>query len=314
MKHIYGPVNSRRLGWSLGVDPIPLKTCNWNCVYCQLGRSRPLTNERKIYHPLEEIIHEIDQVLDVHQAGKIDWITIVGSGEPTLHSELGLIIKEIKQRTDIPLAVITNGSLLHLPVVRENLGMADAVLPSLDAGDADLYRKINRPHPEIPYNQLLEGLIAFRREYGGRLWVEVMLVEHLNTSENSLEELSTVLQKVNPDEIHINIPSRPPAETWVEVPQEASIRRAISILGTKARVLCPVQGKYGSGGPKDEIDELIGIISRHPLSEDELSVFLRHWSPGKVGQALKEIEQSGFAQKVVRNGEVFWVADEAYFP
>jgi wyosine [tRNA(Phe)-imidazoG37] synthetase (radical SAM superfamily) len=129
----------------LGIDPIPLKTCNWNCVYGQLGCSKPLMNERKRYYLIEEIILEIDHALGIYKPKDIDWITIVGSGEPTLHADIGLIIQAIKSRTSIPVAVITKRSLLHLPEVRKDLVGAEAVLPSLDAGSSPLYRKINRP-------------------------------------------------------------------------------------------------------------------------------------------------------------------------
>lgn len=314
MKYVFGPIPSRRLGRSLGIDLIPLKTCNWNCVYCQLGRSKPLTNKRRCYNPPDEILSEIDQVLDFHQAADIEWITIVGSGEPTLHSDIGFIIREIEQRTDTPLAVITNGSLLHLPEVRAELGMADAVLPSLDAGSTELYRNINRPHPEIPFHLLIDGLIAFRSEYNGRLWVEVMLVDSMNTNEEALTDISAALEMVNPDEVHINIPTRPSAETWVQPPDRDTIRRAVSILGMQTNVLYPVHGIYDVSGPNDELSELVGIISRHPISEDEISVILGHWPPEKVNQALKEIEINRFAKKVVRNEVVFWVASGSHFP
>ena len=158
MKYVYGPVPSRRLGQSLGIDPVPLKTCNWNCVYCQLGRSRPVVNERKDYFPPDEILAEVDRTLGAHRPGEIDWVTFVGSGEPLLHARLGWMIRQVKARTEIPVAVITNGSLLHRPDVREELATADAVLPSLDAGNADLYRCINRPHPQITFERLVEGI------------------------------------------------------------------------------------------------------------------------------------------------------------
>ena len=130
MKYVFGPVPSRRLGKSLGIDPIPLKTCNWNCVYCQLGRTRPLTNTRREYIPSQDILTEIQQALVEYQPGEIDWITFVGSGEPTLHSELGWLIQHVKKLTDLPVAVITNGALLYLPKVRTELTAADAVLPT----------------------------------------------------------------------------------------------------------------------------------------------------------------------------------------
>ncbi|MCK4825117.1 radical SAM protein, partial [bacterium] len=173
MKYVFGPVPSRRLGQSLGIDTIPLKTCNWNCIYCQLGRSKPLRNERLDYIPLSEIMSQFKIALGSHKPEEIDWITFVGSGEPTLHAGIGWLINEVKKLTDIPVAVITNGSLLFLQSVRKALKAADAVLPSLDAGTQKLYKKINRPHPDISFNRFIEGLVTFRNEFQGDLWVEV---------------------------------------------------------------------------------------------------------------------------------------------
>jgi wyosine [tRNA(Phe)-imidazoG37] synthetase (radical SAM superfamily) len=155
-------------------------------VYCQLGRTRPVTNERRNYYPTGEILREIDLVLEYNQSEDIDWITIVGSGEPTLHAGIGKIIQVIKQRTDIPVAVITNGSLMQLPEVRTSLYTVDAVLPSLDAGNPVLYRRINRPNPNIQYNQYIDGLRKFRENYKGKFWIEVMLIKDVNESEDDL--------------------------------------------------------------------------------------------------------------------------------
>jgi wyosine [tRNA(Phe)-imidazoG37] synthetase (radical SAM superfamily) len=218
MQYVFGPVPSRRLGQSLGIDTIPLKTCNWNCVYCQLGRTQPVVNERREYIPRAEIIAQVRQALASHAADEIDWVTFVGSGEPTLHSGIGWLIREVKQLTDHPVAVITNGSLLYLPEVREELAAADAVLPTLDAGTAELYRRINRPHPEVTFGRLTDGLIAFRQGYQGCMWLEVMLVHGLNDVEQALHQLATVLRRIGPDEVHINLPTRPSAETWVQPP------------------------------------------------------------------------------------------------
>jgi wyosine [tRNA(Phe)-imidazoG37] synthetase (radical SAM superfamily) len=155
MKYISGPVPSRRLG--------------------QLGRSLPLTNQRSEYVPVKELLLEAEQVLGSYRNGDIDWVTFVGSGEPTLHSCLGELIRRVKNITAFPVAVITNGSLLYLPEVRQELIAVDAILPTLDAGIAELYRKINRPHPQITFERLVDGLITFRKEYRGKLWVEVIL-------------------------------------------------------------------------------------------------------------------------------------------
>ena len=187
MKSVFGPVPSRRLGQSLGIDPIPLKTCNWNCVYCQLGRSRPLTNIQREYIPRRAILEEIKQVLSRYQPGEIDWITFVGSGEPTLHSGLGWLISEVKALTTLPVAVITNGARLYQPETRRQLALADAVLPSLDAGNPRLYRKINRPWPKLTFEHLVEGMVAFRQEYQGKLWLEIMLIRGLNDTVRILD-------------------------------------------------------------------------------------------------------------------------------
>jgi wyosine [tRNA(Phe)-imidazoG37] synthetase (radical SAM superfamily) len=314
MKFVFGPVPSRRLGQSLGIDTIPLKTCNWNCIYCQLGRTMPLTNERREYVPAEEILLEVEQALRSRLNGEVDWVTFVGSGEPTLHSRIGWLIRQIKLRTNKPIAVITNGSLLYLPEVRKELSVADAILPTLDAGTAELYRKINRPHPEITFERLVDGLIAFRKEYQGKLWVEVMVVRGLNDTPQALEDISKVLQRVKPDAVHINLPTRPPVETWVQPPDDEGLMRAVSILGNIAEVVHPAEGSFDLSGYENVVDAIIGIITRHPMRQDELERTLSRWSLGQVSKALIELEGSGRAQIVERNGIRFWSAAPAYYP
>ncbi|HLE50508.1 MAG TPA: radical SAM protein [Anaerolineales bacterium] len=314
MKYVFGPVPSRRLGQSLGIDPVPLKTCNWNCVYCQLGRSKPLTNERREYFPREEIIAEVEQALATHKAGEIDWVTFVGSGETTLHTSIGWLIRQVKSLTRLPVAVITNGSLLYLPEMRLELSPADAVLPSLDAGDARLYRKINRPHPEVSFVRLIEGPVAFRKEYQGKLWVEVMLVQGLNDTEAALREIAAALKSIQPDEVHILQPTRPPAETWVQPSDEEGLLRARAILGDIARVIHPASGSFDLSGAESLVEAVIGIITRHPMREDELIETLKHFSQGEVSATLTELEKCGKAQVVERFGTRFWSASPAYYP
>ena len=314
-RYVFGPVPSRRLGQSLGIDTIPLKTCNWNCVYCQLGRSQPLINERKAYFPREDILAEVWAALAEHDSGEIDWITFVGSGEPTLHSDMGWLIRQVKQLADIPVAVIINGSLLYLPQVRAELAAADAVLPTLDAGNPELYRKINRPWPELIYETLVEGLRAFRAEYRGRLWIEVMLVQGLNDSEAALRELAAALRSIKPDQVHLLLPERPPAEVWVRPADEEGVMRATAILGEIAEVLHPKEGAFDLSGFQNPLDGVVAIITRHPMREDQIRRALARYMPSAaIDQALAELLASGQAQVVERYGVRFWSAAPAHYP
>jgi wyosine [tRNA(Phe)-imidazoG37] synthetase (radical SAM superfamily) len=314
MKFVFGPVPSRRLGQSMGIDPVPLKTCNWNCIYCQLGRTIPLKNVRGEFFRREDILAETEQALASHKPGEIDWVTFVGSGETTLHTGIGWLLRQVKSLTDIPVAVITNGSLLYLPEVRCELSPADAVLPSLDAGNIKLYRKINRPPPELSFKRLVYGLVAFRKEYHGKLWVEVMLVRGLNDTEAALHEIATLLRSIQPDEVHILQPDRPPVETWVQPSDEEGLVRARAILGDIARVIHPSSGFFDLSGTESLIDAIVGIIIRHPMREDELIKTLKYFPSCEVTATLTKLEKSGKAQVVERLGIRFWSASGAYYP
>ena len=321
MRYVFGPVPSRRAGRSLGIDPVPLKTCNWNCVYCQLGRTSPLIHARREWHPREEILAEVEAALAAHPSDEIDWVTFVASGETTLHRGLGRMIERVKRLTEHPVAVITNGSLLYLSRVREELAPSDAVLPSLDAGGATLYRKINRPHPRSTYQRLVQGLIDFRGAYTGKLWVEVMLVQGLNDDEPNLRAIAAVLESVRPDEVHINSPIRPPAEAWVRPPDPEGLMRAGSILGQSARVIQPTEGAFEVGENDDIIEAVLAVITRHPMRQAELEDSLGARICGhdrgagyiEIQPALSKLEASGRARRVVRHGTLFWVAAESRF-
>ena len=314
MKYVFGPVPSRRLGQSLGIDTIPLKTCNWNCVYCQLGRTRPLTNQRKEYFPTQDILEEVHSVLEAHEPGEIDWVTFVGSGEPLLHTCMGRMIQGVKRLTKLPVAVITNGSLLYLSDVRKELLSADAVLPTLDAGNPILYRKINRPHPEITFSRLVEVLVNFRKEYQGMLWVEVMLVRELNDSLDALQDIARVLETIQPDAVHINLPTRPPVESWVQPPEPEGLMRALAIFGGIAEVVHPAEGSFDLSGYEHPQDAILAIITRHPMRQDEIERTLSFWTAGQVQQVLVGLEASGRAQIVERLGVKFWSASPSHYP
>jgi wyosine [tRNA(Phe)-imidazoG37] synthetase (radical SAM superfamily) len=303
---VYGPVPSRRLGQSLGVDPIPFKTCNYNCVYCQLGRTKPLSRERRDFYPPLQILAQAREALGSHRPSEVDYATFVGQGEPTLCASLGRLIREIKAMTDVPVAVITNGSLLYRADVREELATADVVMPSLDAADQATFRRINRPWPRLRIDKIIEGMAAFRKMSEGQLWIEVMLVKGLNDGEQTLLHLRDALDRIRPDNVQINVPIRPPAETWVEVPDDEAIERAVAILGEAADLVAPYEGTFDLSGSVGIADAVEAIIRRHPMRERRLVETLSRFVPGDVSATLAKLERSGRARRRVYRNETFW--------
>ncbi len=191
-KYLYGPVPSRRLGRSLGIDIVPLKVCTLDCVYCQLGRSSEKTTRRREYVPIDAVIEELAE--KISNGLDADFITIAGSGEPTLNSGLGKLLKAASDITDIPLTVLTNGTLFYREDVRADCAQADVVMPSLDAGDEPTFRKINRPHRDISIEKLVSGLCALREEFAGRIWLEVFLVDGMNTDTGQIAEIKGLIR------------------------------------------------------------------------------------------------------------------------
>lgn len=308
LKHVFGPVSSRRLGQSLGVDLLPMKSCTWNCVYCQLGRTKRYATERCEFFPPDEILAEIQEAL--HRGGHIDWITFVGSGETLLYKGIGHLIESVKKMTDVPVAVITNGSLFHLAEVRCELMQADAVLPSLNAGSEELYNAIDRPAPGFSFRQHLDGLVQFRREYRGMLWVEVMLLGGLNDSDEALYELAGALKQVAPDMVHLVLPTRPAPEQQVALPGDDRIERAFSILSTAAPVMHPVKGSMDLGSASDLLEAVMAIVSRHPVQERELSSALLARFSGdqaEVERTMKDLFDTGRFATLEQAGEIFWI-------
>lgn len=308
MNYVFGPVSSKRLGQSLGVDLLPSKSCTWNCVYCQLGRTRDYVTERREFFPKEEILSEI---LDAVASGKpIDWITFVGSGETTLYKGLDWLIAEVKKASKIPVAVITNGSLLSDPEVRRELLEADAVLPSLNAGSPELFERIDRPAPGFSFEKHVEGLRLFRQEYRGKLWVEVMLIRGLNDSEEALNDMAAVLVEIRPDMIHLVMPTRPAPESFVGIPDEEIIQRAVFILSSSAPVLNPAKGEMNLGSADGLLDTVSGIATRHPVQEIELKMALSKLFAGdavKVREAMEMLLASGRFEKLLQGGELYWI-------
>jgi wyosine [tRNA(Phe)-imidazoG37] synthetase (radical SAM superfamily) len=310
---VYGPLPSRRLGRSLGIDPIPLKTCNWNCVYCQLGRSTPLVNERREWVSTEAILAEVETVLATAAPDSIDWVTFVGSGEPLLHSEIGRMIRSVKQMTSIPVGLITNGALFFVPEVRGAVLDADAIMPTLSAGSAELYRTIHRPHPAVTFDRHVAGLIALRDEYEGQLWLELMLLAGLNDSEEALQDISRTVAQIQPDTVHITLPTRPPSETWVALPEADAIERAVSILGSVAHIVVPRNGQFVLANA-NPVKAIVELVARHPIDDAQLDQIVEGFSAEIERDIRQKLLVSGQVRRVQRHGKWFWCHQNAGYP
>jgi len=273
-RHLYGPVPSRRLGRSLGIDLVPPKICTYDCVYCQIGQTAERRLVRKEYIPGEEVLEEVRSFLE-EKGSDIDHFSLSGSGEPTLHSGIRWIIDEIKKLSSVPVAVITNGSLLYRKEVREDLLRADVILPSLDAVSAEVFQKINRPHPEVTVDQVIEGLVEFRRVYGGRIWLEVLFCKGINDHPEEIEKMKKAIDRIQPDRIDLNTVVRPPAEKWVSPLSHAELEKIRTFLGEKAIVI-PEFDRHPLSVPGQEVQErIVAILGRRPLSLADLSKWMR---------------------------------------
>lgn len=269
-KYVYGPVPSRRMGLSIGISPIAKGHCNYSCIYCQLGRTRNMTNKRNAFFNYKDIVEEFKAYLKDDIV--FDVVTIVGEGEPLLYSKLGALIDEVKLLTDKPVAVITNGALMSDSSIRKELKNADILLPSLDACDEKMFRKINRPHGSIKFNDVVKGLRTFSKEYKGQLWIETMIIKGINDNNEFFLKFKELLSTINYHRLYINSPVRPPAEKSVEQPSKESIKKAVSILGGISITELVSEGFYSE--IKDNYEAVLSIIKRHPMNQFEIKTFI----------------------------------------
>ena len=287
LKYVYGPVPSRRLGISLGVSPIPQKTCNYSCIYCQLGRTNKMTNERQEFFKVNDIIEEFKKY--IKDINKYDVVTIVGEGEPTLYSELGLLIRELKKLTDKPIAVITNGALLSDGNVKKELMEADIVLPSLNGYNEEISKKIDRPYGKIKFEETIKGLIDFSNKYTGELWLETMLLDGINDSDEAIEEYRKLLKKIKYNRLYLNTCVRPPAESFVNMVKKERMQYAIEKLnGVSIDILA--SGEFFSD-VVDDYEAVLSLCKRHPMNQFELESFLKSRKIPNIDEFIHNLEK-----------------------
>lgn len=298
MQYIFGPVPSRRLGGSLGISPIPKKTCNYSCIYCQLGRTDHLTNQRKMFFPVQAILEEFEQFL--LKSESFDVVTIVGEGEPTLYLGLGELIKEIKKRTEKPVAIITNGALLYDPQVRSDLEEADIVLPTVDAYDQVSFKKINRPYGTMAYEQVQAGLKTFSEIFKGQLWIEIMLIDGINDDDESLAKYKRILEGIRYDRLYLNTPVRPPAEPYAKAVSPERMKLAVEVLGGISIDMLASEGFHSE--ISDHKEALLSIIKRHPMNQFEIEGFLKSRGCGDPDAVLVELRKDRSVETILYKG------------
>ncbi len=308
-RHVYGPVASRRLGRSLGVDIVPLKFCSFNCIYCQLGPTSRHTLTRQRFYSPDEIMGELRASLALGM--EADYITFSGSGEPTLSLDVGLLIREVKKLTGIPVAVLTNGSLLSDAEVRKDLAAADVVVPSLDAARPETFKRVNRPAQGLTLETVLSGLRQFSRQFSGKLWLEVLLVAGINDSDEDISALLGVTPSLRMDKVQLNTVLRPPSSLSARpVSRERleAIREEFSeVVETEIVVPSVLPARHA---PKDLGRELVDLVARRPCSEEELALTLGI-STAELASQVASLVSQGLIEKVEFEGKTHYQAVSA---
>jgi wyosine [tRNA(Phe)-imidazoG37] synthetase (radical SAM superfamily) len=266
--YLFGPVPSRRLGRSLGVDLIPFKTCTMDCIYCQLGETPCAVSQRSDYVPMQDVLTELERWKKAD--GQADHITLAGSGEPTLHSHFGDVFRWVKAHSDIQSVLLTNGTLLHLPEVREEAALADKVKVTLSAWDEASFRQIHRPAEGVTFDQLINGERAFREGYSGELSVEVFIIDGVNSHLSQVRKISEAVNAIHPDRVDINTVVRPPAVEGVAPVSEGHLKELAKLFGDNTSI-APAFRKQGFVSMEISEEALLALISRHPATCGQLA-------------------------------------------
>jgi wyosine [tRNA(Phe)-imidazoG37] synthetase (radical SAM superfamily) len=267
-KHLFGPVPSRRFRRSLGVDLTPYKTCTQDCVFCQLGRTTNKTVRREEYVSMEAVLEELSDWFKAD--GEADYITLSGSGEPTLHAHFEEVLRFVRLKSHLPAVLLTNGSLFHLAEVRQAACRADIVKISLSAWDQASFGWVNRPHPDLRFDQIVEGQKAFRKEFEGQIWLEIFLVAGMNSTPADVARISKLAEQIRPDRIHLNTVVRPPAEEFVAPLSREKVASLTGMFHPTAEVIAEFQA--GDGDKKQgSLEKIHSMLERRPCTMDEIA-------------------------------------------
>ena len=303
-RYLFGPVPSRRFGRSLGVDLNSFKTCSLDCVFCQLGQTTEKTIERREYVPMEIVLAELDRWLKTD--GKADYITLSGSGEPTLHSRFGEVLHFIRQNSTIPAALLTNGTMLHLPEVRDAAAIAQVVKLSLSAWDQASYEWVNRPHPQLRFDDLVEGQKAFRARFKKELWMEVFLMNGINAFPSDVKRIAALAKEIGPDRIQLNTVVRPPAEDFAAPLSRERLETLTGLFDPVAEVIA--EFKTTQAGPIQANQKTIfSMLQRRPCTSNQIAdTFGMHLN--EVSKYLGNLTRTKQIRTERKDGEVYYAA------
>ena len=295
MRHCFGPVPSRRLGISLGIDLLPDKICNFNCIYCELGPGKEFVDHSTIAPPLGDIRGEMEEMLR-GRGLKCDVVTITASGEPTLHKALPEVISLAKSVSQLPVAVLTNGSLLWREEVALGLMEADLVLPSLDAVTQSVFRKVNRPYRGLTAEQVIEGLKGFRERFKGEIWLETLFVKGINDSPEEIERLRGAVAGIRPHRLQVNTVDRPPTEPWARPVDGQRLEETRNFLNQELEAVIPRFQGHQEGNTKADEGAVLDAISRRPMTIEEMEESLGYHRDD-IEELLQRLIEQGVAQK-----------------
>lgn len=303
MTCVFGPVPSRRLGLSLGVDLIPAKTCTYDCLYCQVGRTTQKTVQANEFVPIQEVIDELKKRLEVFTP---DAVTLSGSGEPTLYSKIDQVIAAIKRITETKIAILTNGSLFGQEVVRRRVAGADIIMPTLTTAFEETFRTIHRPHPELRLKSIIEGLKRLRQRYNGQVFLEVFLLAQINDSEKELEGLKEVIDVISPDKIQLNTVARPPADQSAISLDMERLKEIREFFGEKAEIIAEAPLGRRWGQHDTVVESILEMAKRRPLRALDIAT-LFNMPLEEVEGVIKGLEIKGTLRQQEHLGEVYYM-------
>ena len=303
-EHLYGPVPSRRLGRSLGIDMVPMKTCCFDCIYCQLGPTTCHTRERKDYVDVDEVLRDLEDWLEA--GGSADYLTFAGCGDPTLNIDLGDAMARARELSGIPVCLLTNGALLWRKGVRDAAMQADLIVPSLDAATPEVFEAINHPVADITLDRYIEGLTETVQAFHGEVWLEVMLVAGVNDSDDELAALANAIRAIAPTEVQLNTVVRPAPGSDVQRVDNGTLVRARVILGPLATVITSAWERGTPEGAEHSEAEVLSLVSYRPCTIEDVSNGLG-MHPNEAIKYLQHLISEGKLRREDRDGQVFFV-------